>query len=122
MADIKRPIIGFLSPEGKFTYCSSYGHSDLATKLCEKLGIDEEGYRGEQCLLEMGYICFRSRDAYMNHYKQDADKLDYSKEAFNFITEKQLAFIKKHENDWNNYEQMKCIEDMVKLSKDLEER
>ena len=107
-------IIGYLAPNGNFTRCTSNAHAYCATSICKKLGIEKQGYQAEKYLLDIGYVCFRSHDAFMNHYKTYSDGL-------NFLTAAQLNFIKMHENDWNNIEQVNDVINMVKMSQDLKE-
>ena len=112
-------IIGYLAPDGTFTKCTSWGHSSCAASICKKLGVTLCGYMAEVHLLNVGYVCFRSRDAYMKHYK---DKEYCNADSnYNFLTDQQIAFIEKHQRDWNNIDQANCINDMVKYSEDLKE-
>jgi len=112
-------IIGFLAPDGKFTGCQSWEHMYKAPIICEKVFQKkmDSGYQAEQYLLKQGYVIFRARDAYMNHYK------NHGKDDFRcqYLTDKQLEFINLHnaQADWNNSDQAESINDMVSFDADL---
>lgn len=116
---IALPVIGLLSPEGKFARCNSWGHMSLAKKLCEKAGLTfDNSFEAEKHLLNEGWVCFRSRDAFMNFYKETAlSKSDFGKREMNLLTAKQIAFIKRQQDQWNCLEQ---YEDVLRILRDNE--
>lgn len=73
-------------------------------------------------MLDTGYIIFRSRDAYMQHYKKslsEAEELE-----INIITEQQMEFIEKHQKaaSWNNLDQAESVLKMLDWNEALKER
>lgn len=88
-------MIGFLSPEGEFFECVSWGHTSKATELCEKLynkifhiGIDAEDY-----LLSLGYLVLRIKDAYMSYINGD---------KWIVLSDKQIAWLTDNADCFND--------------------
>lgn len=126
-----RSIIGYLSKEGKFYTCNSWGHSALAQSLCEQFKLKNEdgsvpvGLETEYAILNHGFICFRARDAYMHYYSQSMGAVEtnsHSDRKMNFITAEQMAFIEANQSNWNNIDQAECVREMVETSEGLKER
>lgn len=111
------PIIGYLAPDGKFTSCTSYEHSSCATWICRKLGFGDTGYEAEQRLLNLGYICFRSRDAFMNYFRNDVEE-----RIPVIITDEQEQFIKENIEHMNNLEQLEDVNNMLEYSQYLKDK
>lgn len=107
-------VIGYLSPIGKFYSCLSYGHTDLALSICQKLYKSEitrfNIIDAEKYLLDLGYICFRARDVIYVHLcsKNYCNHLNTNNKLVNIISESQHNYIKNifNSNSWNNLDQL----------------
>lgn len=122
------PIIGYLSPEGKFYACSSYNHLNTAINIYNGLDIYKDvhlsenidydytnGIKAEIYLLNTGYLVFRSRDVSYNHfctrdYGCSISNTD-NNAIVNVLTDAQINFIYKCNEDlsWNNESQLASI-------------
>ena len=98
------PLIGFLSPDGDFSPCRSYGHMNLATELIKKRYpklIRAEGCRNEMTLLDnLGYAAFMARGCV---FKGE------------MLSDEQRLFIVKHIEDALNDDQYKAIDWVLKI-------
>ena len=106
-------MTGFLSPRGKMTVCKTYDHGYCAEKICKSLKTDRSyvGYEAEDFLLSKGYVKFTSRGAFMAMYKGERkDDIPMT------LTERQLAFIKENEDNWNNEDQKRDVEELMERS------
>lgn len=115
-------IIGFLTPNGTFIKCNSWEHFDTALRICRKIGENfYNGYEAEQYLLNKGCVIFRSRDAYMNHYKDAGKGFDKDNVKIIYLTEAQLKWINQKQDKaaWNNIEQAECVNEILKWDADL---
>lgn len=95
-------MIGFLSPEGKFIECCSWGHTDKAKEICEEkynkeftIGLEAEDY-----LLSLGYLVLRARDAYMS-YLNDCKWIVLTDEQINWLTENIETLNENQKKDLN---------------------
>lgn len=61
-------MIGYLSPEGHFYKCESYGHLSKAREICVSLFNKKFSHivRCENYLLENGFVVFQVRNVYKN--------------------------------------------------------
>ena len=115
-----KPIIGYLAPDGKFTACFTYNHTDCAMKICNDLGVYFQSFtQAEDYLLDSGYICFRARDVLYHTFASDEYKkyCNISQEfVVNLLTDAQKFFIDKHNQDadWNNSDQAEDIHKLLK--------
>ena len=96
-------LIGFLSPEGRFTKCRSWHHIYVAVDICKlaykkEIGVNE----AEMFLMERGYICFTEREVYMRDV------------AGIYITEKQLKYICKNRRNLENEDQNASLYELLK--------
>ena len=105
--------LGYLSPSGQMYTCSSYGHMELAMKICNtyekpvlelKNSLDCESY-----LLDIGYVCIRSRSvAYSSFTTRKFGKYFGAKVCVNLLTDAQKDFIRNlfETESWYNTDQM----------------
>lgn len=69
--------IGYLDPEGKLHACASCEHMRIAHEIVSELGLLKPGMTGldaENALLDLGWVCVRSRYVYGRMGFQDKDK------------------------------------------------
>lgn len=112
--------LGYLSPSGKMYTCSSYGHMELAMKICNtyenpvyelKNSLDYEVY-----LLDIGYVCIRSRSVeYSAFTTRKFGKYFGAKVCVNLLTDAQKDFIKNlfGTDSWYNTDQMDAAQKIL---------
>lgn len=118
--------LGYLSPSGKMYTCSSYGHMELATKICStyenpvyelKNSLDCEVY-----LLDIGYVCIRSRSVeYSSFTTRKFGKYFGAKVCVNLLTDAQKYFIKNlfETDSWYNTDQMDAAQKIIDYDESL---
>lgn len=129
MAELQhKPLIGYLSPEGRLSRCTSWGQSDCAEKIAKKIGYTSSyacRVFSEEYILDRGYVCLRQRDAFCSYYVSDRYKQEngYSEGTcvINLLTKAQINFINKHNKigDWASAEQANDINNILEYQEKL---
>lgn len=122
--------LGYLSPSGKMYTCSSFGHMELAMKICntyEKPVFElTNSLDCEMYLLDIGYVCIRSRSVeYSSFTTRKFGNYFGAKVCVNLLTDAQRDFIRNlfETSSWYNTDQMdaaQMILDYDELLRDTE--
>ena len=112
--------LGYLSPSGKMYICSSYGHMELAMRICNTYENPEYELKNsldcETYLLDIGYVCIRSRSVVYEHFTtRDFSKHFNAKVCVNILTDAQKNFLKQlfKNDEWYNTDQMDMAQQIL---------
>lgn len=85
-------MIGFLSPEGQFYECESYGHLGKVKEICTSLFNKSFPHivAYEDCLLENGFVVIQARSIY--------------KSVKHVLTDKQIIYL------YDNYKSLNSMQ------------
>ena len=105
-------LIGFLSSNGTFTECDSYGHMSKAENIAKSNYKKEfkNGYEAEQFLYEKGYVGFYARSVGFKFLVGN----DNNKRV-RLLSDKQRDFIINNLSNANNMDQQKDMEGLLEF-------
>lgn len=105
-------LIGFLSPNGIFTECDSFGHMSKAETIAKSKYRKEfkNGYEAEQFLYEKGYVGFYARSVGFKFLVGTDDN-----KKVRLLSDKQRDFIINNLSNANNMNQQKDMEDLLEF-------
>lgn len=112
-------LCGFLAPDGTYTECPIFAHSEAALDICDEVYGEEflNGILAEDYLYEKGYVIFYARNA---RYKFFLVNQDGTREV-NLLTDVQIDFIINHLETANNYEQNNDMLELLEWNNDVKE-
>ena len=120
--------LGYLLPNGKFYECNYWEHLHLAKIICKKISssvynksielateLDAENF-----LMDLGCICFRSRDVNYVQFCSDIYKnnLNVHNYLVNVLTNSQLEYL-NNLKDFDNLDQMDCVQKIIDNDTDI---
>lgn len=115
--------LGYLSPEGDFYECFTFGHLDLAKTIVNNLkyayGESVElltSIEAESYLLDLGWVCIRRNDiGHINFCsKKYQEYFNSKKPLINILSDRQLKFLNDIK-DWNNLDQLDSATNVMSL-------
>lgn len=112
-------LCGFLAPDGTYTSCPTFAHTECAFDICEEIYGQEflNGILAEDFLYEKGYVIFYARNA---RYRFFLINEDGTREV-NLLTDNQIDFIINHLEQANNFEQRNDMLEVLEWNEDIKE-
>ena len=119
-------LSGFLAPDGTFTECESWEHTDTAKIICEEKYNKEflSGIKAEDFLYDQGYCGFYARGAshrFLVNVNENEKAKDAKKKRVCLLTDEQHDFIISNLANANNDDQKAEIEEMLEWDSEYRE-
>ena len=122
--------LGYLLPNGKFYECNYWEHLHLAKIICKKISssvynksielateLDVENF-----LMDLGCICFRSRDVNYAQFCSEVYRHNLNVNDCNYLvnllTDSQLEYL-NNLKDFDNLDQMDCVQKIIDNDTDI---
>lgn len=120
-------VLGFLSPEGEFSYCHSFEHLSMSEEICKEKGYFpyDKNFNKTNCiekeryLHDLGYMIFRTSDVAYCPFCTKEYMLTFCDHdnvpLINLITKAQHDFINKHNEllDWHSSAQLESLNNII---------
>ena len=115
-------LCGFLAPDGTYTECPIFAHTEAALDICEEVYGEEffNGIQAEDYLYEKGYVVFYARNARYRFFLNNQDRSRKEREV-NLLTDTQIDFIINHLETANNFEQKGDMLELLEWNSDIKE-
>jgi len=112
-------LCGFLAPDGTYTSCPMFAHTECALDIVLEVYGEEffNGIFAEDFLYEKGYVIFYARNA---RYRFFLINQDGTREV-NLLTDAQIDFIINHLEQANNIEQNGDMLELLQWNEDIKE-